>query len=268
MWHAVAMNTLRHPGSWLGVMAWAALFGLALIASPWVPHTPIATMISFGVIFCALAGVVIAGSYGAALVETNWRGVGVATLLGLAAVAGGAWLDDAPSALLIGAGLILAASTIGARIGHEVQEASYLWPLVIVALGADIWSVTTPEGVTQQLIGDGIPPGVPLIILTLPVPGLGLSPVLGIGDLLFSGLMLGAVARLGLSMRRAVIGLGVGFACCLAGLFFWAVPLPALPFIGLAGVIALGRQAPIKPREAGLAVLFVGGVFLIRWAVL
>lgn len=249
-------------------MAWAALFGLTLIASPWVPQTPFATMISFGAVFCALAGVVIAGSHGAAQVGASWRQVGVMTALGLAAVAGGAALEGAPSALLIGAGLIFAASAIGARLGHEVDEASYIWPLVIVALGADIWSVTTPEGVTRQMVGDGLPPGVPLIILTLPVPGLGLSPVLGIGDLLFSGLMLGAVARLGLSTRRVVLGLAVGFMCCLAGLFVWAVPLPALPFIGLAGVIALGRQAPITPRETGLAVLFVAGVFLIRWAVL
>ena len=262
------MDTLRHPGTWLGVAAWAALFGLAFIASPWVPQTPTATMISFGLVFSAVGGVVIFAAAGAALVSTDWRAVGLITLVGGVAIACGSQIEGGLSALLIGAGLILAASSIGARLGHEVLEASYLWPLVIVALGADIWSVTSPEGVTRQIIGDGLPPGVSMIILTLPVPGLGLSPVLGIGDVLFSGLLLGAVTCLGLSMRRAMLGLAIGFVCCLAGLFIWAVPLPALPFIGLACVIALGRQAPIRLREAGLALLFVGGVFLIRWAVL
>ena len=262
------MDTLRHPGAWLGVMAWAALFGLAFIASPWVPQAPVATMISFGVVFCGVAGVVILASAGAALVATDWRTAGLIALVGGLTIAAGTQIGGALSVFIVGAGLILASSAIGARLGHEVLEASYLWPLVIVAVGADIWSVTTPEGLTQQLIGDGTLPAASLLILTLPVPGLGLSPVLGVGDLLFSGLLLGAVTCLGLSLRRAVIGLAVGFACCLAGLFIWAVPLPALPFIGLACVIALGREAPITLRETGIAVLFVGGAFLIRWAVL
>jgi hypothetical protein len=47
-----------------------------------------------------------------------------------------------------------------------------------------------------------------------------------------------------------------------------ALPIPALPFLGLAGVIALGRSARPEPKELALALGFVAAVFIIRWAVL
>lgn len=254
--------------------AGGAIFGLALIVSPLWPvgedaSSRIITAIGgFVLVFGALAGVVMLGGAGAALTGADWRVTGLLALAGGTLIAGGAQLEEAPSALLVGAGLLLAGNALGARLGREVQAASYLWPLVVVALGADIWSVTTPEGVTNQMVEDGLPPGVPLIILSLPVPGVGLSPILGIGDVLFCGLLLGAVARLDLSMKRALIGLSAGFFACLIGLVILASPIPALPFLGIGGVAALGRSAAPVPKELGMAILFVGGFFLVRFIVL
>lgn len=259
---------LSHPGTWIGLAAWGAVFGLGLIVTPVWPTAALAAVAGFALIFAALAGVVLAGGAGAAVAGADWRLTGLLVVVGGGLIAGGAQLDDAPSALLIGAGLLLAGNALGARLGREVQAASYLWPLVVVALGADIWSVTTPEGVTHQMVEDGLPPGVPLIILSLPVPGVGLSPVLGIGDVLFCGLLLGAVARLELSMKRALLGLAIGYGACLVGLVILASPIPALPFLGVAGVAALGRSAAPVPKELGMAILFVGGFFLVRFVVL
>lgn len=268
------LAALRHPGSWIGLASWGAIFGLALIITPIWPlgvdpqAQAIASIIGFALVFAALAGVVLVGGAGAAVAAADWKATAALVGLGGGLLVGGAQLEDAPSALLVGAGLLLAGNALGARLGREVRAASYLWPLVVVALGADIWSVTSPEGVTHQMVEDGLPPGVPLIILSLPVPGVGLSPVLGIGDVLFCGLLLGAVVRLGLSLQRVLVGLGVGFALCLAGLVILASPIPALPFLGIGGVAALGRSAKPVPRELGLAILFVGGFFLVRFVVL
>jgi hypothetical protein len=225
-------------------------------------------VLGFALVFAAIGAIVLIASAGAATHRAEWRQVALLLGLSVATIAIGAQLPDHPSAVLMGAGLLLGAAALGARLGWEVQSATYLWPLVLVALGADIWSVTTPEGVTNQMMEDGLPPGVPLIILTLPVPGVGLSPILGIGDVLFTGLFLGAVVRLELSMRRALIGLSAGFLICMGLLIALALPIPALPFLGLAGVIALGRSARPEPKELALALGFVAAVFIIRWAVL
>lgn len=259
---------LLRPGLWLGVATWAALFGLLLILTPIWPQSIAASVMGFALVFAGLGGVVLFASVGAAAQRDTWRTVLGCLAIGVALIAGGSRLPDHPAAVLMGAGLLLAGAALGARIGWEVQSASYLWPLVLVALGADIWSVTTPEGVTHQMMEDGLPPGVPFIILTVPVPGVGLSPVLGIGDVLFTALFLGAVARLSLSLRRALLGLAVGFAICLGLLIALALPIPALPFLGLAGVIALGRSARPEPKDLLTALGFVAAVFLIRWVVL
>ena len=53
-------------------------------------------------------------------------------------------------------------------------------------------------------------------MLSLPIPGIGISPLLGIGDVV-SAFVVGGVAALGLSIRRVLAGLTVGL------LFTWLV---------------------------------------------
>ncbi len=251
----------RSPLAWAGVCAWGAVFGVLLPLTAVWPEGPVASVLGFGLAFSLLAGAVVVGSLGAAV--SGWRRPAV--LLGLAlaaaAAAGGRQLEGAPSALLVGAALLAGGCWLGAALGRGVQEAAHLWPLVIVGVGADIWSVTTPEGITNQVVVEGEgPPGIlQLLVLSIPVPGVGVHPVLGIGDVLFSGLLLGAAFGLGLSLRRCALGLVAGYGLTLAALLAVQLPLPALPFIAVSAVAALGRSA--APRTGEL--LLAGGFLLL-----
>lgn len=248
-----------------GLLTWAALFGAAAaLAAVW-PETPVAGVLGFVVIFAGLAAVLIDGAFAAAQRRT-WPVTGALAAAGVGLVVLAPSLGEAVGALVGGVGLVLAAFALGTRLGFEVQQPSYLWPLVVVALGADVWSVTTPEGVTRQVVEAG-PDGVfGYIVLSLPVPGVGLSPVLGVGDVVFTALLAGAVTGLGLPRRRAALGLAIGFGACLLALLVIQLPLPALPFIAVAAAAALGRAVRPAPRELAAAVVFVAGFFVLRAA--
>lgn len=253
----------------LGVLGWLILFGLATVATTLVSPGEIASLVGFSVVFLGLSAAVIFSAMGAA--RARLRSLALASVLisGIGAVALADQIAFLPlSAVIMGAGLMLAGSHLGARLGSGIEQASHLWPLVIVALGADVWSVTTPEGITQQILANEGPVGLTLVVLTLPIPGLELSPVLGVGDVVFSGFLLGAVDTLKLSMKRTMLGLAAGFIACWVALVILAVPIPALPFIAVGAVAALGSQAKPKAKELGLAVLFVSGFFLIRAVIL
>ena len=250
---------------WLaGPLAWLATFGsAALLALVW-PETPLASMLGYLVVFSALSGVIILGASQAARAPLRWAQVGVVVGVGVGLAVVSAPLSPGWQALVGGLGALTAALTLGARLGAEVQFASYLWPLTLVALGADFWSVTTPEGVTQQLVAAGPEGGLNFVVLTLPVPGLGVSPVLGVGDVLYVALFLGAVRHLHLPVHRAIKGLAAGFALCLMGLLIIQVPLPALAFVAVGGAAGLGRHARPRRRELITALVFVGGFFALR----
>ena len=250
---------------WAGIAAWGAAFGCLLVVGDRWPTDEISVALGFVGAFAALSAAVAAG--GAAAAVSGWsRGEIAAAAVVAAGVAAGAnQLDGAPAALLMGAALLAAGSWVGAGLGRGVQEAGHLWPLVAVAVGADIWSVTTPSGFTNQVVVEGRAPALlSFIVLSVPVPGIGVQPVLGVGDILFTALLLGAVDTLGLSMRRCVVGLGVGYALTLACLLVLELPIPALPFIAVAAVAALGREAPLRAREMAVAGGFVGLLFAGR----
>ena len=221
-------------------------------------------MLGYCLVFAMLSAVIVVGALAAAQRRSTWPRVGAWVLGGGGVLVAASFLVDPWMALLGGAALLTTGLVLGVRLGAEVQQAAHLWPLAVVALGADVWSVTSPEGVTRQVVESG-PSGVMhFVVLALPVPGVELSPILGVGDVLFTGLLVGAVVRLGLSQRRVLVGLLTGFACCLVGLLVIQLPIPALPFLAVGGVAALGRQATPHRRELGLAVGFVVVFFLVR----
>ncbi len=221
----------------------------------------------FVVAFSALSAVAVVAAAGAGQARVGGRPIALAAAVALGVFVLGQWAawPDGVRGLLQGAALLCLCTWGGAALGHRVDHARYLWPLVLVAVGADVWSVTTPEGVTQQVVVQGQAPLLmDLLVLTLPVPGVGVTPVLGVGDLLFAGLLAGAVARHGLSMPRLAAGLGVGFALTLVALLAIQLPIPALPFLGTAGVAALGGAARPSARELALAIGVVAALFALR----
>lgn len=253
-------------------LAWTATFGLLwLLALPW-PQSPGATVLGFAVAFSALCATVIYAADAAARLAPARRQVLAAVVLGggLAYAATRVPVPAAAAALVGGGAVLTACAWLGAALGRGMQSPAHVWPLVVVALGADVWSVTAAEGFTQQVVvQDQGPPGLlQMIVLAVPVPGVGVEPVLGVGDVAFTGLLLGAVRALELPVRRALIGLGAGYALCLGALIVLALPIPALPFIGVAAAAALGSAIRPRPRELALAAGFIGLMFAARLVLL
>lgn len=177
---------------------------------------------------------------------------------------------DAWGALLHGGALVTAACAVGGHLGREVVDPRHVWPLVLVAASADLWSVAAPEGLTRSLLEGEGPVALSAVVLHLPVfdgEGVAPAPILGMGDLLFTAFLLGASARLELPRRRALAGLLAGFGLCLLGLLVLQVPLPALPFIALSFAAAHGAAIRPRPHELAMALVFAlvlslaGGLF-------
>ena len=250
---------------WAGPTAWLVAFMGLYAADRLGPSSQLVVwpIAGFIVAFAATVAVLLLNAVAASQLGSSRRvmaiGIGAACVAVLAAVI------DLPAALASaagGLGLLVATTWAGAALGRQIAHRSYLWPLVIVAVAADIWSVTSPDGPTHELVARLEAAPMTLInplMLSPPVPGIGVTPVLGAGDLVFSALLVGAVYHLGLSPRRALIGLVIGFALCLAALLIFLAPLPALPFIGVSAAASLGRAIRPKSREAWMGVLVAAG---------
>ena len=174
-------------------------------------------------------------------------------------------VENRLSAWLIGAGLLSIATALGSALGAEIQERRHIWPLIIVAVCFDLWSVTAPDGVSQNLVSDeGSSTVLSFLALSLPVPGLGIQPILGLGDVVYSSFLMGATNRLGLSSRVAIIGQCLGYALRLAILLIIALPIPALAFVAPVYGLAMGRQIRPHPLEVLGAFAFVGIAFVVK----
>lgn len=243
------MGSLFRPGDWIAPALWCAAFGLLVIMDPLFGA---GSVFAFLLAYVAIVGAVVGGAAGVAAHPPGRR----AALLTIALTLGGLLLlktvdpPTAPGALLVGLVLLVGGTRVGVAIGREVQVPGHFWPLILVAIAADIWSVAAPEGLTRAIVEGRGPIQLSLVVLSVPIPGSGIGPVLGIGDVVFTGLLVGGVAVLGLPMRRAVVGLFAGYLLCLVGLAIIQIPLPALPFIGLSTGIALGSA--IRPSRRDL----------------
>ncbi len=172
-------------------------------------------------------------------------------------------------AWLAGGCLIAGGMWLCASLGHEVISATYLWPLTLVVILMDSWSVLSPDGITHQMVHSvQATEQFNFMILSVPIPGIGLEPILGMGDVLFVAFMAGAVAHLNLSSQKFLTGAGIGFIICLVALLIWQQPLPALTFVAPAIVIALGKEAASTTKEVLTAVVFVAVLFGVKTLVL
>jgi hypothetical protein len=254
----VARFISRVGGFWF--VAYGLLFGLR-------SANAMGPMWGFFLAFLLVAACIIMSSYEAAYMEPSGRtviGFIVCGLIGSIV----AWLPVVPaqiSPLLGGLFLLVSATALGGWLGKGISSASHLWPLVIVVLGVDTWSVFSPEGLTHQILeGEGTLPAYYLLMAT-PMPGSELiaEPLIGLGDLLMTGLLVGAVVKLGLSLSRVMVGISLGYLSCLGALFLLEEPLPALPFIGVLAVLMLGREARPRLKEMAYAVVFTGIIILL-----
>ena len=243
---------------------WTGLFGLLWLVSLSDTIGSLPGRLTFSITFLLLVcGVLLVATLAGKASPSIRSGAAVALWAALAAYAAMSLIESRPPLAFAVGGVLLAGSTwLTASLGREVISPTYLWPLVVVVVCFDFWSVFSPDGVRHQLVTAPEGPAMfNFLVFTVPIPGMGLQPVLGIGDALFLGFMAGAVRRRDLPPRRFLSGVVAGFLLCLVALLIWEKPLPALIFVAPAAAIALGRSIPTSPKEMLTALAFVTLIF-------
>jgi hypothetical protein len=171
--------------------------------------------------------------------------------------------------LVLGFSLIAAGCGMGALLAGMVESPRYIVPMCVVAALADTWSAIA--GPTKRII-EG-PPGIVLNHAFVSVPVTAdaseIQHVAGVTDLVFVALFLCLASRLGLSVRRAVVGILIGLAvglaaaCAVGG-------VPGLPFLGGGFVLAHWRS--VRPGrgemiKTSIFIAFMLAVFAVLAAI-
>ncbi len=184
-----------------------------------------------------------------------WFGFILFALLSLLIVS----LTDSPGVaafVMIGTALMTIGHGIGGMIGSRIQHPGHLLPACVVAASFDIASVIHPQGPSHALVSSEH--ALPWLTLSFPVFGArAFSPNVGIGDVVFAALLLGAAARHGLSRPRfvALITAGLIIAGQLAALLQQAIP--ALPIIGICIVVGVAPARIMRRKERRVAFWFM-----------
>src|SRR4029078_10975698 len=113
-----------------------------------------------------------------------------------------------------------------------------------------------------------------LFALSWPMVGTArIEPLLGVGGVVFVALYVAAATRHRLSRARTVLALASALVVTAAVVMGLALPIPALPFLGAAMLIAhpAARLPPVAERKKALvALLALTAVFatlvLVRWS--
>lgn len=249
----------RRRGVWTLATAWFGLFGCLLILTPRTDQS--AAILGYVLSFSCLAFLLNIGATvrihrcGRAQDKLSawllFSGL-IIVLLPLFELA------YAVAALFFGFAQLVLVSALGVRLGREVQQRSHIWPLMLVALSVDAISLLTPTSFTQGVLSAVTEqPKLHVFLFSLPIPGVGIEPILGLGDGIFTGFLLGAAWRLDLSIQTALIGIGVGYGLCLVALILTGTPLPALVFIAPSFALVFGRALKPNLKELLTAVAFL-----------
>jgi hypothetical protein len=256
---------------------WAALGACALGTTLFAlaaPHAPLpvhyaswAAIVAFALAFGWVAAEVLAVA--ALTPRLSPRALGLSLTLALPLVALGV-LAPGPSivatagvaALLLGAG-----TSAGAALGERIQHAGHLGVVAYVSSLADLVSVLHESGPSAQILESA--PTLAVLAVGAPMAGTpDLSPILGIGDVVFVALYLAAARKHGLPFARTVAALAVGLALTFVVVVALARPIPALPFLGLGVVLAHPRAwlpPPHERRQALVGVLVFTALAAWLW---
>jgi hypothetical protein len=215
----------------------------------------------------AFAGAALLPIAGLALAALYRARLQITLLLGGASAALLLWLaytHQSPSTtlLLVDTALVSLAWAVGTSIGTRVQHPSHLLPACVVAASADLVSVLSPEGPSHAIAASE--QALSVLATWFPVPGShAVAPALGIGDLLFVGLVLGVARTHALPYLRAVCLclLGTTLAGCAAASFGAAVPalLPIAACV-LLGLPAARRLRSNERRAAHWSMIIAGSL--------
>lgn len=132
---------------------------------------------------------------------------------------------------------IAGAAMLGIWIAGEIERASWVAIVALVAAAVDVVSVVM--GPTKEILEQG-PMIVGYVTLTMTWFGYAYSEAysaLGVSDVIFFALYLAAARRFGLRPHLSAVVMVASFLATLATALWWR-PLPALPLLSLAFVLA------------------------------
>ena len=128
---------------------------------------------------------------------------------------------------------VVAAAALGLWIAAELERLSWIVAVAAVSAVVDIASVAV--GPTKALLAQG-----PVVVgyFTVAITWFGYSyeeaySGLGVSDVIFFALYLGAATRFGLRPRASAVAMTVSFLVTIAAAMWWTA-LPALPLLAVA----------------------------------
>ena len=189
------------------------------------------------------------------IVVGSLAGAGLATL----AMIG---VHNATAVILVGTCLVALGHAVGHAVGSRIEHPGHLLPACVVAACVDIASVIHPQGPTHAVVSSQRA----LDLLTLSVPVLGThayAPSIGVGDIVFSALLLGTVVRHNLSLLRTLLLIVVGLLSAGLASALLERAIPALPAIGLWVLLGLGSARRLQPRDRKTAGVFMVGAVVL-----
>lgn len=232
--------------------AWLLSLGLGCsgfwVTARLAPYSALSPLSAYGVAFCC----VVLCVFGASLTAPQRSAaLVVGTLTGLACMAFAARMGERagifePLSVLVS--LLLLGSSVGAWVGARIQHPAHLMFVALVSGIADTLSVTQPGGVSATIVEHPHA----LALLALPWPMLGtrdIAPLLGVGDIVFTSLYIRASRTHQLPLARTVLALALGYAITTAAVILWSRPIPVLPLLGAAMVLAQPRTRAIAPAD-------------------
>ncbi|MCC6876971.1 MAG: hypothetical protein IT378_21880, partial [Sandaracinaceae bacterium] len=177
------------------------------------------------------------------------------------------WLDPRLGALTVTAGLYGAGMLFGASVGAQVKHLGHAIVVALVSACADVYSVFNDAGPTAQIAQSEAA----LALVAIPFPRFGdvvIDPILGVGDVVMTGVYFGIAGRHSLSRRATAVALGSAYVAALAVLLVLARAIPVLPFLGAAFVATFdgARDVPRSERRTAVIGVTLVAVFFLALA--
>ena len=216
--------------------------------SRYLPALPLKLDIMLSSAFVlALLGVLV---WGMLPLHTLGRRLPLITVVALLLAVLFVWLHLVPFANVA---KIVAAGALGIWIAEELEQLS--WIVIVAAVSAAVDIVSVAVGPTKALLGKG-----PVVVgyFTVAVTWMGYSydeayTGLGVSDVIFFALYLGAARRFGLRVGWSAVAMVASFLATIAAAMFWTA-LPALPLLSVAFLAVNGDllwRRLRKPARAG-----------------
>jgi hypothetical protein len=263
---AAEHTTWRGWLRWLTAIGWAVI--LLVVAARSASRVDVPALLAYAIGFTVVATSVLASAWRCPPAKPAAL---VCALLAAAALFlfGSHPLAELDMAVAVTACLLVAGTLVGAVVGRALEHPGHLVFVAIVSSAADAFSVFHPSGPSAAIVKSEAA----LSLLALPWPMLGthaIEPFLGVGDVVFAALYVAAARRHALPLRATLLALTLGFAVTMVAVVALEAAVPALPFLGLAMVIAhrQARRPPERDRIRGyaMAAAVVAGVaVLLLW---